>query len=118
MEEYSFAVLKMISESESPVLATLVNGPRFSITAFNPWGELHDVSENKNRNKKLRVDLEHLSPISILESHSQNKVDEWREDGFTINFSETSSDTDRLMSEICRKYDHAAIYKFQCVEQG
>lgn len=98
-----------------------VKGTVFSLTASNPMGKDAPAAANRKANGKLEEDIKSMfegqsaiTPRAWWRSFGFNVQEGWREDGFSITFSNNERKIGRTMVlRLAQKYDQAAIYEFR-----
>jgi transcriptional regulator with XRE-family HTH domain len=76
------------------------------ITAFNPQSRLVRRSENEERNRLLRADLNRAG-LTYVEAVGRSPDSSWSEDSFAV----LDADPDRLLG-LARRYDQNAIFEW------
>eukprot|EP00930_Biecheleria_cincta_P061151 TRINITY_DN46716_c0_g1_i1.p1 TRINITY_DN46716_c0_g1~~TRINITY_DN46716_c0_g1_i1.p1 ORF type:complete len:236 (-),score=47.10 TRINITY_DN46716_c0_g1_i1:125-832(-) len=98
-----------------------VKGVIFSLTASNPMGKDAPAAVNRKANGELEEDIKSMfegqfavTPTTWWRSFGFNVQEGWREDGFSIAFSNKEQIAGRTMVlHLAQKYDQAAIYQFR-----
>eukprot|EP00735_Rhodelphis_limneticus_P004657 TRINITY_DN1627_c0_g1::TRINITY_DN1627_c0_g1_i1::g.17648::m.17648 TRINITY_DN1627_c0_g1::TRINITY_DN1627_c0_g1_i1::g.17648 ORF type:complete len:249 (+),score=9.70,DUF3293/PF11697.3/5e-10 TRINITY_DN1627_c0_g1_i1:47-748(+) len=101
----------------------LYTGIWYSITAYNPMGELVPLSKNLEANEELERDLHRLNPkpLRIIKTKSMDQAgpETWSEEGFTLRFPDyLTPHQERQILELGAKYRQAAMYRFQADLEG
>ncbi|KAL1511316.1 hypothetical protein AB1Y20_006121 [Prymnesium parvum] len=105
-----------LSSGEWP--AAFASHTVFSLTAWNPMGQDEALDVNQKANRALQRDIGRLQPPPKATWHSFgfNVGENWREDGFSIQYAPDVADQGgrEAVLSLARKYRQAAVYEYSC----
>ncbi|CAE7423996.1 unnamed protein product [Symbiodinium sp. CCMP2592] len=116
-DESVFVQSVEVGKPNLPMPAVLLEGVRYSLTGMNPMAKRADDEFNRRANLELQAVLQsmHPRPISILPSSAED--DDWKEEGFTVQFPlegpHHEKELDEIMVATGRRFQQAAIYKYR-----